>query len=203
MVMCSTKQNSQFVNNFYYNSLRFFNPKLRKLLIYFFSLKKSAAEAHRLLVETYSEALPWVREVVVSGYKSLRTVNLTSKAKNPVRSYGLNWIKSGLNMGDFSTLLIQSNTVFEYNHFNPFWRFEVVLVSIPLNPATENEHGLILTRVKDLESSWFCLISWINFLKGCKSHCLRTPYTYVFWRANYTEKNGYWKVDIQIGDIHP
>ena len=29
---------------------------LRKLLIYFFDLKKSEAEAHRLLVETYGEA---------------------------------------------------------------------------------------------------------------------------------------------------
>ena len=29
---------------------------LRKLLIYFFNLKKSAAEVHRLLVETYGEA---------------------------------------------------------------------------------------------------------------------------------------------------
>ena len=29
---------------------------LRELFIYFFSLKKSAAEAHRLLVETYDEA---------------------------------------------------------------------------------------------------------------------------------------------------
>ena len=29
---------------------------LRELLIYFFNLKKSAAEAHRLLVETYGEA---------------------------------------------------------------------------------------------------------------------------------------------------
>ena len=29
---------------------------LRGLLIYFFDLKKSAAEAHRLLVETYGEA---------------------------------------------------------------------------------------------------------------------------------------------------
>ena len=28
---------------------------LRELLIYFFNLKKSAAEAHRLLVETYGE----------------------------------------------------------------------------------------------------------------------------------------------------
>ena len=28
----------------------------RKFLIYFFNLKKSAAEAHRLLVETYDEA---------------------------------------------------------------------------------------------------------------------------------------------------
>ena len=30
--------------------------QLRELLIYFFNLKKSAAEAHRLLVETYGEA---------------------------------------------------------------------------------------------------------------------------------------------------
>ena len=29
---------------------------LRELLIYFFNLKKSAAEAHRLLVDTYGEA---------------------------------------------------------------------------------------------------------------------------------------------------
>ena len=29
---------------------------LRELLIYFFNLKKSAAEAHRLLVERYGEA---------------------------------------------------------------------------------------------------------------------------------------------------
>ena len=29
---------------------------LRELLIYFFNLKKSSAEAHRLLVETYGEA---------------------------------------------------------------------------------------------------------------------------------------------------
>ena len=29
---------------------------LRELLIYFFNLKKSAAQAHRLLVETYGEA---------------------------------------------------------------------------------------------------------------------------------------------------
>ena len=29
---------------------------LRKLLIYFFNLKQSAAVAHRLLVETYGEA---------------------------------------------------------------------------------------------------------------------------------------------------
>jgi len=29
---------------------------LRELLIYFFNLKKSAVEAHRLLVETYGDA---------------------------------------------------------------------------------------------------------------------------------------------------
>ena len=54
----------------------------RELLIYFFNLKKSAAEAHRLLVETYSE-VP-LSERVVSGFKRLRTVNLTSKTKKVV-----------------------------------------------------------------------------------------------------------------------
>ena len=34
---------------------------LRELLIYFFNLKKSAAKAHRLLVETYGEAALSVR----------------------------------------------------------------------------------------------------------------------------------------------
>ena len=36
-----------------------FNPNkhhLRELLIYFFNLKKSAAEAHRLLIEAYGDA---------------------------------------------------------------------------------------------------------------------------------------------------
>ena len=32
------------------------NNHLRELLIYFFNLKKSAAEAHRLLVEAYGDA---------------------------------------------------------------------------------------------------------------------------------------------------
>jgi len=32
-------------------------PNLRELLIYFFNLKKSAAEAHRLLVEAYGAVL--------------------------------------------------------------------------------------------------------------------------------------------------
>ena len=48
---------------------------LRELLIYFFNLK-STAKVHRLLVKAYDD----VREV--SGFKSLRTVNLTSKTKN-------------------------------------------------------------------------------------------------------------------------
>ena len=51
---------------------------LRELLVYFFDYKKSATDAHRLLVETYGK----VREFVVSGFKSLKTVNLTSKTKN-------------------------------------------------------------------------------------------------------------------------
>ena len=54
---------------------------LRKLLIYFFNLKKFAAEAHRLLVKTYGEAA--LRERICrDGFKSLRAVNLTSKTKN-------------------------------------------------------------------------------------------------------------------------
>jgi len=52
---------------------------LRELLIYFFNLKKSAAEAHRLLVESYGDAALSERSVV-SGFK--RMVNLTSKTKN-------------------------------------------------------------------------------------------------------------------------
>jgi len=61
-----------------------YEPKkrhLRELLIYFFNLKKSAAEAHRLLVEAYGDVALSERSVV-SGFKSLRTVNLTSKTKN-------------------------------------------------------------------------------------------------------------------------
>jgi len=54
---------------------------LWKLLIYFFNLKKSAAEAHRLLVEAYGNAALSERSIV-SGFKSTRTVNLTSKTKN-------------------------------------------------------------------------------------------------------------------------
>ena len=55
---------------------------LPELLVYFFNLKKSAAEAHLLLVEIYAETTFQVRVVVVSGFKSLRTVNLTLKTMN-------------------------------------------------------------------------------------------------------------------------
>jgi len=55
---------------------------LRELLIYFFNLKKSAAEAHRLLIEAYDDAALSERSFRVSGFKRLRTVNLTSKTKN-------------------------------------------------------------------------------------------------------------------------
>jgi len=48
---------------------------LRELLIYFFNLKKSAAEAHRLLAEAYGEAALSERSCV-NGFKSLRRVNL-------------------------------------------------------------------------------------------------------------------------------
>ena len=54
---------------------------LRELLIYFFNLTKSTAEAHRLLVETYDEAA-LSEGSCRDGFKSLRTVNLTSKTKN-------------------------------------------------------------------------------------------------------------------------
>ena len=54
---------------------------LREFLIYFFNLKKEfAAEAHRLLVEAYGDAA--LSERSCRGFKSLRTVNLTSKTKN-------------------------------------------------------------------------------------------------------------------------
>ena len=57
---------------------------LRELLIYFFNLKKSVAKAHRLLVETNGVAA--LSGEVVSGFKSLRTANLTSKTKNIAES---------------------------------------------------------------------------------------------------------------------
>ena len=62
-----------------------------ELLIYFFNLKKSATEAHRLLVEAMVMLL-YVREVVMSGFKSLRMVNLTSKTKNVAEDR--NWTKT-------------------------------------------------------------------------------------------------------------
>ena len=66
---------------------------LWKLLIYFFNLKKSAAEAHRLLVEAYGDAALSERSLIISGFKSSRTVNLTSKTKNVAegRKYTRNW----------------------------------------------------------------------------------------------------------------
>ena len=54
---------------------------LREFLIYFFNLKKEfAAEAHRLLVEAYGDAV--LSERSREWFQSLRTVNLTSKIKN-------------------------------------------------------------------------------------------------------------------------
>ena len=54
---------------------------LRELLIYFFNLKKSAAEA-RLLVEAYGEAALSERSCREWFQKFKKTVNLTSKTKN-------------------------------------------------------------------------------------------------------------------------
>ena len=33
----------------------------------------------------------------------------------------------------------------------------------------------------------------VNFRKECKSNCLQTPYTYVFWRANYEYDSENWR----------
>ena len=52
---------------------------LRELLIYILNLKKSAAEAHRLLVEAYRDA---ALSESCRDFKSLRTVNSSSKTKN-------------------------------------------------------------------------------------------------------------------------
>jgi len=54
---------------------------LRELLIYLFNLKKSATEAHRLLVEAYGDAALSERSC-----RDLRTVNLTSKTVVKERS---------------------------------------------------------------------------------------------------------------------
>ena len=53
------------------------NSHLREVLIFCFNMKKSAAEAHRMLSNTYGEVL--VKERVVSGFNASRTVLLTSK----------------------------------------------------------------------------------------------------------------------------
>ena len=50
---------------------------LRELLTYFFNLKKSAAEAHRLFVETYGEAA--FSEIRSTRKKSLRMDNTSNE----------------------------------------------------------------------------------------------------------------------------
>ena len=55
---------------------------LRELLIYFFNLKKSAAETHRLLVEAYGEAALSERSCREWFQKFKNGMNLTSKTKN-------------------------------------------------------------------------------------------------------------------------
>ena len=54
---------------------------LRELLIYFFNLKKFAAEAHRLLVEAYDAALR-ERSCPECFQKFKNDERLTSKTKN-------------------------------------------------------------------------------------------------------------------------
>jgi len=51
---------------------------LREILIFCFNMKKSAAEAHRMLSNTYVRPL-LVKEHVVSGFNASRTMILTSK----------------------------------------------------------------------------------------------------------------------------
>ena len=53
------------------------NRHLREILIYFFNLKKSAAEAHLLLVETYDEAALNKRSCR-EWFQKFTNVNLTS-----------------------------------------------------------------------------------------------------------------------------
>ncbi|GFX62880.1 mariner Mos1 transposase [Trichonephila clavipes] len=53
---------------------------LREVLIFCFNMKKSAAEAHRMLSNTYGEAAISERqERPESGFNASRTVILTSK----------------------------------------------------------------------------------------------------------------------------
>ena len=57
------QRNIEILVNFHQYNIFFYVRKcqvlshLWEVLIYFFNLKKSAAEAHRLLVETYGEAV--------------------------------------------------------------------------------------------------------------------------------------------------
>ena len=50
---------------------------LQEVLIFCFNMKKSAAEAHRILSNTYGEAA--ISERIVSGFNASRTMILTSK----------------------------------------------------------------------------------------------------------------------------
>ena len=62
------------------------NRHFRKLLIYFLNLKKSAAEADRLLVETYDEAALSERSCSewIQKYKDMNTNMLHYNFKNGV-----------------------------------------------------------------------------------------------------------------------
>ena len=51
---------------------------LREVLIFCFNMKKSPAEAHRMLSNTYDETAI-MKERVVSSFNASRTVILTSK----------------------------------------------------------------------------------------------------------------------------
>jgi len=66
---------------------------LREVLIFCFNIKKSAAEAHRMLSNTYGEAA--ISERVMSGFNASRTVILTSKTGIAVEERGFRRCRIG------------------------------------------------------------------------------------------------------------
>ena len=92
---------------------------LRKFLIYFFNLKKSAAEAHRLLVKAYGDAA--LSERSCREFQKFK--NLTSKTKNVVEdrkcTKARNWKKIRANAKRTCTYIRSDST-------NNFISFEII-----------------------------------------------------------------------------